>query len=146
MEETIIEFRTLEEIEETLEDFSHDLHSLKQGMAYRKNMAKKFYINGKVIANVGNEKKLGFVAFYCNNLSNRTAYISMIAVKNEVRCSGVGGKLLYVAEKIALDNGMSNMQLEVAKTNDNAIAFYKKHEYVLYESREDTFIYTKKLK
>lgn len=147
MEEIIIKYTTQKEIEEVLESFKNDLSSLKQGAEYRKKMVSKFYHNATVIG-IENEDniKLGFAALYCNNSERKTAYLSMIAVNDYFRGKGIGKKLLRIIEEIALDNGMFFLQLEVSKTNKNAISFYKKNKYVSLEERQDSWIYTKNLR
>lgn len=150
MEEIIAKIDTQEKIENIMEYFKEDLASLKQGKLYRVRMAEKFFVNGVVIEisdkdNLHYPGIIGFVAFYCNNFENKIAYISMLAVKGNVRCKGFGHKLLREAEIISLNQGMETIQLEVMKANTNAIKFYEKNNYILHETKEESFIYTKKL-
>lgn len=55
------------------------------------------------------------------------AFISSIAVKQEVRGKGIGGCLWACVEQEAVQRGMCRILLRVMKTNLSGIRFYKDH-------------------
>ena len=59
-------------------------------------------------------------------------YISVINVDKKYRRSGIGKNLIINAKKIALDKKCSRIILDVSKENDNAIKFYKKMDFKIY--------------
>jgi [ribosomal protein S18]-alanine N-acetyltransferase len=61
----------------------------------------------------------------------RPAYMVTIDVVPEFRQAGVASALLVEVEKRLRDKGVKGVKLEVAETNDAAIAFYKRHGFVL---------------
>lgn len=93
-----------------------------------------------------NQEVLGYISFYANDFINRTAFISLIAVKPEFQNKHIGSRLLEECFKIAKSKGMETIQLEVLKTNSLAIRFYKRHSFsFLYEKGEESYIYQKNL-
>lgn len=72
---------------------------------------------------------LGYVAIYCNNMKNYTAFISMIVVKSIYHHRGLGTILIEEAIKYAKASGMRRIVLDVAKDNKIAFQFYKKYGF-----------------
>lgn len=69
---------------------------------------------------------LGYAAMYCNNLKTREAYLTLIAVRPEYQRKHIGEKILHGCEKIAWQNGMESIRLEVHKSNKAALNFYER--------------------
>ncbi|UCD92904.1 MAG: GNAT family N-acetyltransferase [Methanobacteriota archaeon] len=59
----------------------------------------------------------------------RTARILVIAVLEPHRCKGIGTALLNEFTNACGMKGLSNIELEVRKSNKGAIKFYEKHGY-----------------
>lgn len=81
-------------------------------------------------------ENLGFVALYANDLKDRIGYVTLIGVKEQVQCQGVGKALLNACEAVARSREMNSLKLEVSKTNEKAVSFYKKQGFIILE--EDT--------
>lgn len=67
---------------------------------------------------------LGFVAFYCNNLETRRAFITLVVVAPQDRAVGLGRELVSRVLDICRDRGFSTCGLEVRSDNTTAIAMY----------------------
>lgn len=78
---------------------------------------------------------------YVNDFQNKTAYISLIAVRKDSQKTGIGASLITWCEKIARNRGMKLLRLEVNKTNAVARAFYEKQDfYYEPEQKKTVFI------
>lgn len=75
---------------------------------------------------------LGYAAIYANNLENRTAYITLIAVEQNERRRGVGTALLHAFIDAAKEKNMKFLKLEVLNDNKEAIKFYIKNGFNYY--------------
>lgn len=62
-------------------------------------------------------------------LSKKRFHIAEIAVNEEYRQRGVGNQLMKLAEQYAAENGYSEIDLLVTKSNQTAVQFYKKASY-----------------
>ncbi len=71
----------------------------------------------------------GFVAFYANDLGQKTAYLAQIAVKTHALKHGFGYLLLNHAMEVSKQEGMKRIKLEVYVHNHIAIEFYKKNGF-----------------
>ncbi|GEM_PF-1682859 len=67
----------------------------------------------------------GFVAFYCNNLESREAYITLVLTNPRFRGMGVGKNLLKMTLDSAQKRGFKACALEVRNENQNAIKLYE---------------------
>ena len=56
-------------------------------------------------------------------------YITNVAVTEEFRGRGIGSALIESLKNIALEKGLSFISLEVRRSNNGAIALYKKHGF-----------------
>ena len=74
---------------------------------------------------------IGFIAFYANDLSSLTAYLTFIGVHPFAQKRKVGKSLLDYCIKISKEKGMSSLKLEVQKSNQIAINFYKKNGFII---------------
>ena len=119
------------EISSLLYLFKNTLPSLRNGIVNITEFSEKIYKNGYVCVYEENGIQKGFAAFYANDSKNKTGYLSMIAVKDEYRRSNIGRQLLEFVESKSLWLGMNSLQLEVSKSNESAIAFYKKQGYTI---------------
>lgn len=102
-----------------------------------KNYSQKLMDCAELLILRGKEDIVGISAFYANNLQDRTAYLSFIAIMPDIVGLGLGRKLLDESEKRAMALGMGKMELEVLKNNLHAIDFYKKMGYTDYGKSSD---------
>ncbi|MBE5744249.1 MAG: ribosomal-protein-alanine N-acetyltransferase [Clostridiales bacterium] len=79
--------------------------------------------------------------------------IDRVAVREKFRNKGVATSLLNRAEELFLERGVTNVYLEVRRSNAKAIALYEKLGYKkigvrekYYENIEDAFVMQKELK
>jgi Acetyltransferases len=121
----------MKSIYDILEYHKNCLLSLSRGESYRREMAEKFSENAVFISAQVNDTTVGFCAFYANDVSTRTAFISMIAVSSEYRKLGIGQALIDETIIISQKLGMDMIKLEVAEDNEAAIKFYKKNGFKL---------------
>ncbi len=91
------------------------------------------------------ENTVAFASMYANDLETRTAFITLIACTEGNRDKGYGGKLLDFCIKKARENGMMKLRLEVARSNDAAIAFYQKHGMNIVGTSEKGYFMEKKI-
>ena len=83
----------------------------------------------------------GYAAVYANNIQTRIAYLTLIGVRPEFQKRHIGARLLSECERIARENGMISMKLEVRDANTGAIKFYKKNGYRSAERCSDISTY-----
>lgn len=88
---------------------------------------------------------IAYCAFYANDSKSRTAYISLIAVRPEYQRAHVGKRLLRYCMEMAIERGMQSCVLEVRKSNDSAIQFYRRNGFVFLSERESSFLMKKEL-
>lgn len=128
-----------EEIEFILHRFSTTLRSLMRGEEFRKEMAIKFSKYGNVL--VAEDYKgciCAFVAYYANDFNTEEAFISMIAVLPPYRKNGYGKRLLNLVIQEAREKKMKSVCLEVEKSNNNAIEFYRKNSFYIMKITENS--------
>ena len=87
---------------------------------------------------------IGYAAFYANNMTTRTAYLTLIGVKPAYQKKGIGKELLTKVEQISLSKGMLKLDLEVKKDNEYAITFYKSQGYEFFKDCSNSSIYMRK--
>jgi len=82
------------------------------------------------------EKLIGFLACYANNLKTKEAFITMISVLPEARGRGIATKLLGNAREHCKNEGFKALYLEVRVDNMGALRLYHRLGY-LEQKRED---------
>lgn len=90
------------------------------------------------------EEIAGYLAFYANDLINKVAFITLLAVKSKYQNKHIGKKLIEMCELYAKNNGMLQIKLEVLNQNNNAIRFYKRNGYIFEGICSDNSQYMKK--
>ena len=134
----IKQIKTKSELIDIFSVFETYFEIFRKGSKSRELFAEKIYGSGITIA-LYREELIGFSCFYCNDYQSRTAYISLIAVKQEYEHKGYGTRLLEEVKKTARDRGMTRLRLEVRKNNDQAISFYRKKGFIFEQEMEDSF-------
>ncbi len=72
----------------------------------------------------------GYAAMYNNDMDAKTAYITMICVRDIYQGRHIGSELMAACIDSAEKTGMKAVRLEVAKANLKAAAFYEKAGFV----------------
>lgn len=108
----IVEFETL--LSPSLSERGIDL----------REYAHKLFANGVVLEAYCHDEVVGLATFYVSDRSSRSAFLSFLAVRPEVRGSGVGSALMEQYERIAQLNGKTCCDLSVHKNNATALRFY----------------------
>ena len=76
-----------------------------------------------------NDTVSGYCAYYANDFQTRLAYITLFAIKKEMRGRGLGNLLMRYVLKCAKEKGMRRIRLEAHKDNISAIKFYFKNGF-----------------
>lgn len=84
-----------------------------------------------VVAAYRDNVAVGYCAFYMNDFINSTAYISLIAVREEYQNMHVGTALIQYVKQAAVINDIRKIRLEVDKDNEKAIRFYRNHQFTI---------------
>jgi ribosomal protein S18 acetylase RimI-like enzyme len=88
--------------------------------------ARKLLQVGEVIAAMDDDQFIvGTIGFYCNDLENRCAYISLVGVSRRERRLGVGGALLDDCLQKCRSAGMVRVDLHLRASNRAALALYR---------------------
>lgn len=77
----------------------------------------------------------GFVAFYCNDMNTKQAYITLVLVDPRDRGLGLGKSLVASVLEMARRRGFSSCRLEVARRNELANAMYLSMGFRMVEDR-----------
>lgn len=94
-----------------------------------KGLANKFAAFSEFIAIKIDGFYVGYIAFYCNDIEKKQAYLSMIIIHKSFQHLGLGKLLMdYMLSFVRLQNFIS-VKLEVNIENDYAIRFYKKYGF-----------------
>lgn len=91
---------------------------------------KKILEFGEVFVCIKEEKTVGLLAVYANDLIEKKAFITSIGVLPQYRGNRLGKKLLDHACSCARERGMISISLEVAKSNKIALDFYFKNGFI----------------
>lgn len=81
----------------------------------------------------------GFVAFYCNDLVSRTAFISLVLIHPKCRGTGLGKALVAATLNIARIRAFASCGLEVSQENTRAIDLYRSCGFEIRETRADRY-------
>ncbi len=82
----------------------------------------------------------GFVAFYCNDLVSRRAFITLVLVAPEDRASGLGRALVTGVLEICRQRGFTSCRLEVRQDNAAALGMYRALGFSTIEERGTTHV------
>lgn len=90
--------------------------------------------NGHFVTLEYNDRLVGIVAFYCNNLKTCEAYINFVAVLSTMRGKGFASCLLEKVDQICKTYKMKCISLHTC--NIVAMNLYKKHGYIFIDAVE----------
>lgn len=94
-----------------------------------KAFATKFHNNGIVITAVHNNNIIGLLAFYCNDMKGKLAFITNMSVLPEFYGKGIAAKMMNHCVKYVIEKNFIYIGLEVNKLNERAISFYIKYDF-----------------
>ena len=92
----------------------------------RKSLAEKITKYGHFVVAMIHEETAGFVGFYANDSTGKTAFISTIVVDTAYQGFGIGSALVRECIRISAEKGMQKCRLEVDRRNQKAIRFYER--------------------
>ena len=132
--------RILQELYNFSDIFPHLFEKIESIDAYAEKLSKyaNFYLG------VENEEPFGLSVFYSNDKISKTAYISLIGIKETKRNKGLGGWLLSKSEDKAKEDGMTQISLEVDCDNNSAISFYERKGYTVSTKSQRNSLYMNK--
>ena len=102
-----------------------------------KYYADKFCQNAHVVQICCDNNVIGFASYYCNDLDNKNAFLSMIIILSQYQSMGAGSALLKYILEDCKSAGMEHLLLEVDKQNRSAIEFYLKKGFVFLDKEND---------
>ena len=82
----------------------------------------------------------GFIAFYCNDLNSKMAFISFVLVTPEARGQGLARSLVQFVLSRAKSRGFTRCRLEVATKNEAAFALYRQMGFSPLEERAGKYL------
>lgn len=120
--------------------FSDRFLSLQRGEDFCEALARKYEDNAEFFALYYDGEPAAFSAFYCNDNTNNTAFISLIGVLQRFEGNGFGGIMLDKAIEISREHGMKTMTLEVKKSNERAVSMYRKKGFEITGQKDDIML------
>lgn len=139
-----VKISTKEAVLQTLRDFSHVFPHLEEKIESLEAYAEKLARFAQCYLGREDGTVFGLVIFYANNLETKTAYISLIGVKNSSQGRGFGYWLLSQCETAAKTLGMTQISLEVDCDNETAQRFYKRNGFAVSGKTERNSMYMRK--
>jgi len=122
----VVKISDINLIKQIIELFSEDFTpALIPRIGNLEEYTMKLFQLGNVYAARENNRYLGYISFYANDLKSGYAYISQLAVKKHDRNKGVGSLLINCCIQAVKNSGLNRIKLEVRRHNNNAIQFYK---------------------
>jgi len=91
--------------------------------------SEKVINNGSVLAIVKDNVIASAALFYCNDIKNRKAYLTLLVTHPDHEGHGYANLILKSAEHKAKKAGMSEFHLDTEISNTHAIAFYSNRGY-----------------
>ena len=110
-----------------------------------KQYSQKLYTYAEAFEIVGNNQKIGFIVFYCNDMVTYTGYLTLIAVNKEYSHMGIGTELIKKYQNHCKRCGMNKLRLEVYKNNRIAISFYEKIGFSITDENDKSYYMEKKI-
>ena len=127
-----MEYRYLNEREEiynVLLDFEDVFPDLKNRISNLSEYAQKLKDYADVYVGIQDNENVGLLVFYANDFESRTAYISLIGIKEAYRYMNFGKQLLFKVIELSRKRGMKTIRLEVDNKNEVAKKFYQRNGF-----------------
>lgn len=100
----------------------------------------KLEANAEIVSDVIDGRCRGFVAYYCNDVQTKIAYITLVLVDPQDRGLGLGQALTAFVLSIAKYRGYMACRLEVNKANQVAYNMYLSNGFSLVEDRGEMYL------
>ena len=100
----------------------------------------KLDAHAEILSESLNGQCRGFVAFYCNDLTTKQAFITLVLVDPQDRGQGIGRALVEHVLTIARRRGFTSCRLEVNRQNQIAHDLYRSQGFRLVEERPQTVL------
>lgn len=101
----------------------------------------KIFNLGIIIESRIDEKTIGILSFYANNIIEKEGCYSLLGVLENYRRLGIASKLFERSFEIMKNNGMKTAYSFTHKENIKAIAFHEKMEFVIDLNRPNQYEY-----
>lgn len=95
----------------------------------------KLDANAEIVADFIDGRCRGFVAYYCNDMNTKHAFITLVLVDPQDRGLGLGQALTKFVLSVARYRGFKVCRLEVNKANQIAYDMYLDQGFYLLEDR-----------
>lgn len=105
-----------------------------------RNLSKKYSDSAIVLGAVINGVVKGLSAFYCNDVNNHRAFLSIIVVDKSIQGNGIGRCLLEETKIICRRKEMRFLLLNVNKNNLSAIKFYQNNGFYVDQKKNDDIV------
>ncbi len=96
------------------------------------NLVAKVLKFGHVLTIEENNEIVSAVFFYCNDTENNNAYITLLATLESYEGNGYANSVMNAMEKMVKNYGMKTIHLDTDKTNNYAISFYSRRNYLIH--------------
>lgn len=96
-----------------------------------KELCSKFLSVGTLFSIFENNKLVGLLAGYNNDLENSKAYISVLAILPQYQGKGYASKLILDFTNDCINKKIKRIELFTHKSNENAIKMYKKNGFII---------------
>lgn len=101
----------------------------------------KVSTKGTLISAIEDNKLVGLLGFYANDMATKKAFLTLIVVDEEHQGTGLGSRLFNKFVSMSRDAGMAVCELNVVKTNVKAILFYERKGLTVDGQGNDTHHY-----
>ena len=89
----------------------------------------KIYENTSIIMHFEKGILAGFIAYYCNNIETKVAFLTMLCISEKFSGHGLGKLLLNASLENLKNKNFKKLELEVSNKNIKASTFYKKYGF-----------------
>ncbi len=100
----------------------------------------KLDAHAEIVSDSISERCRGFVAFYCNDIETKQAFITLVLVDPRDRGLGLGRALVACVLSVARHRGFTSCRLEVGKGNQVAYHMYLSQGFQVVEDRDRTYL------
>ncbi len=101
---------------------------------------KKLSMNAQTFILVNDDLDIGILSIYCNDHENKIAFISTFGIDKIYNGKGLSKELLNYGLIYIERIGLNKVHLEVSRVNKRAITFYKKNQFYIIETRENSYM------
>lgn len=138
---TMRQLHSVEEIRDVLQRYDDSAtRKLTDRVESLEVFAEKLFRYAENYVMVQHNTELGFISFYANDMVNRRAYLTVIAVDARYQKKGIGSLALQFMLDECRARQMATIRLEVDTMNDNAIGFYQMHGFSIVEEASDVSV------